>query len=223
MMLRSHAFQLMPHHWHLVLRPNVDGEMSRFLRWVTATHTMRYHAHYHTSGQGHIDQGRCKSFPIQDDEHLLTVCRYVEQNALRAEFVERAEEWRWGSLWRWIPQPEPKPAVRSSWPISRPRGWIERVNRPLTEQELAVVRDSIKRGCPSLSNSRFTRMNASAIDSSLRLAEVSIKSGYPHRSRHISMLFRGRLKVIVNFVNVSSILKDGQPGLPCSKMRQHFF
>ena len=143
-----YSFQLMPNHWHLVMRPNVDGEMSRFLRWVTATHTMRYHAHDHTSGEGHVSQGRFKSFPIQDDEHFLTVCRYVERNALRAEFVPRAEEWRWGSLWRWIQDPEPKPALLSSWPVSRPRGWVERVNQPLTEKELAAVRDSAKRGCP---------------------------------------------------------------------------
>ena len=143
-----YSFQLMPNHWHLVLRPNVDGEMSRFLRWITATHTMRYHAHYHTSGEGHVYQGRFKSFPIQDDEHFLTVCRYVERNALRAELVSRAEEWRWGSLWHWLQNPKPKPAVLSPWPISRPRGWIERVNAPLTEKELAAVRDCAKRGCP---------------------------------------------------------------------------
>jgi len=95
-----------------------------------------------------VSQGRFKSFPIQDDEHFLTVCRYVERNALRAEFVPRAEEWRWGSLWRWIQDPEPKPALLSSWPVSRPRGWVERVNQPLTEKELAAVRDSAKRGCP---------------------------------------------------------------------------
>ena len=41
-----------------------------------------------------------------------------------------------------------EPAVLSSWPISRPRGWIERVNQPLTKKELAAVRDSAKRGCP---------------------------------------------------------------------------
>lgn len=44
--VRLLGYELMPTHWHLVLRPDVDGEMSRFLRWVTATHTMRYHAHY---------------------------------------------------------------------------------------------------------------------------------------------------------------------------------
>ena len=142
------SFQLMPDHWHLVLRPHVDGEMSRFLRWVTATHIMRYHARYHTSGEGHVYQGRYKSFPIQGDEHFLTICRYVERNALQAEFVSQAEEWRWGSLWRWMQKPKPNPALLSSWPIPRPRGWVERVNQPLSEQELSAVRGCIQRGAP---------------------------------------------------------------------------
>ena len=90
------CFQLMPNHWHLVLRPNRDGEMSRFLRWITATHTMRYHAHYHTSGAGHVYQGRFKSFPVQDDAIFLAVCRYVERNAARAGLSRQAENWRWG-------------------------------------------------------------------------------------------------------------------------------
>ena len=46
------GYERMPSHWHLVLCPRVDGEMSRFMKWVSGTHTMRYHAHYHTSGQG---------------------------------------------------------------------------------------------------------------------------------------------------------------------------
>jgi putative transposase len=105
------SFQLMPNHWHLVLRPNRNGAMSDFLRWVTATHTMRYHAHYHNSGQGHVYQGRFKSFPIQDDEHFLKVCRYVERNALRAGLTNRAEAWRWSSLFRWLQRPEPEPKL----------------------------------------------------------------------------------------------------------------
>jgi REP element-mobilizing transposase RayT len=43
-------------------------------------------------------QGRFKSFPVQDDGHFLTVCRYVEANALRAAMVERAEDWPYGGL-----------------------------------------------------------------------------------------------------------------------------
>ncbi len=142
------SYQLMPNHYHLVLRPLVDGEMSRFMGWIGGTHTMRYHAHYHTSGQGHLYQQRYKSFPIQDDEHFLVVCRYVERNALRAGLVERAEDWRWGSLWRWLQKPEPDPKLLAPWPIARLPGWINRVNAALSQSELDAVRLSAQRGRP---------------------------------------------------------------------------
>jgi putative transposase len=138
----------MPNHWHLALHPAQDGRMSQFLRWVTATHTMRYHAHYHTSGEGHVYQGRFKSFPMQDDDHFLTVCRYVERNALRAELVRRAEDWRWGSLWRWLQPTEPFPTLLSPWPIPRRPNWLDRVNEPLTDKELAAIRRCVQRGSP---------------------------------------------------------------------------
>ena len=67
------SYQLMSNHYHLVLRPLVDGEMSRFMGWVSGTHTMCYHAHYHTSGLGHVYQQRYKSFLIQHDEHFYVV------------------------------------------------------------------------------------------------------------------------------------------------------
>ncbi|MGM0490183.1 MAG: transposase, partial [Planctomycetota bacterium] len=47
---------MMPNHDYLVLRPLVDGEMSRFMGWIGGTHAMRYHAHYHTSGMGPVYQ-----------------------------------------------------------------------------------------------------------------------------------------------------------------------
>jgi putative transposase len=59
---------------------------------VTLTHSQRLHAHRHTTGYGHIYQGRFKSFPIEQGEALLGVLRYVERNALRAKLVERAQD-----------------------------------------------------------------------------------------------------------------------------------
>lgn len=163
------SFQLMPNHWHLVLRPGRDGEMSAFVRWITATHTMRYHAHYHTSGAGHVYQGRFKSFPIQDDEHFLTVCRYVERNALRAGLVERAEDWRWGSLWRWLEKPEPEPKLLTGWPIARLPNWTARVNQAMLASELERIRNSAQRGSP-FGDSEWTESTAKrlGIESSLR-------------------------------------------------------
>jgi putative transposase len=46
--LEVFCFTLMPNHWHLVVRPNKDGQMGRLFRWVTGTHTLRHHGHYKT-------------------------------------------------------------------------------------------------------------------------------------------------------------------------------
>ncbi len=146
--IELYSYQLMPNHYHLVLRPLVDGEMCRFMGWVGGTHTMRYHAHYHTSGMGHVYQQRYKSFPIQGDAHFCVVCRYVERNALRAGLEERAEDWRWGSLWRWLQNPEPKPTLLSKWPIPRQPRWVQRVNEALSEKELEAIRRCTQRGRP---------------------------------------------------------------------------
>ena len=83
------SYSLMPNHWHLVVQPIENGELSKFTGWLTLTHTQRWHAHRHSTGQGHVYQGRFKSFPIQDDLHFITVCRYVERNALRANLVSK--------------------------------------------------------------------------------------------------------------------------------------
>src|SRR3989442_8959181 len=93
--MRLLAYCVMPNHWHLVLWPRGEGDLSRFMSWLTLTHTQRWHAFHQSVGTGHLYQGRFKSFVVQADDHLLTVCRYVERNALRAKLVERAEDWRW--------------------------------------------------------------------------------------------------------------------------------
>ncbi len=142
------SYQLMPNHFHLIVRPWVDGEMSRFMGWLVGTHTIRYHVHHDTRGLGHLYQQRYKSFPIQDDDHFLVACRYVERNALRAGLVERAEDWRWGSLWRWMQRKEPEPKLLSPWPIPRPPRWVQRANEPLSQRELDTVRLCAQRGRP---------------------------------------------------------------------------
>ena len=76
------------------------------------------------------------------------LARYVERNALRAELVARAEDWRWSSLWRWRQPAEPAPAWLSAWPLPRLPNGVEKVNEPLTERELAAVRRSAQRGRP---------------------------------------------------------------------------
>ena len=142
------AYCVMPNHWHLVLWPTRDGELTAFVRWLTHTHTMRWHTHYHTGGSGHLYPGRFKAFPIEQDDHLYAVLRYVERNALRANLVGRAEDWRWSSLWRRVRDDRGPDVMLSPWPVPLPGDWLEQVNQPQTEQELAALRRAVARGCP---------------------------------------------------------------------------
>ncbi len=142
------AYCLMPNHWHLVVWPEEDGELSRFIGWLTLTHTQRWHSHRRSAGCGHVYQGRFKSFPIQEDEHFYKVARYVERNALRANLTPKAQAWRWGSLFRWQRNSAEDRRLLAAWPLPRQAGWIDHVNAPQTELELLAVRRSVQRGVP---------------------------------------------------------------------------
>src|SRR5579871_4396877 len=117
------AYCVMPNHWHLVVWPRKDGELSQFVGWLSLTHTQRWHAHRQSAGSGHVYQGRFKSFPIQDNDHFHTVARYVERNPLRAKLVRQAGEWRWGSLYRWLHGSADEKRLLSTWPVPRKAKW----------------------------------------------------------------------------------------------------
>lgn len=148
--LRILGYTVMSNHWHVVVWPRQrqDEQVSEFFRWLTVTHSQRWHAHHGTAGMGHVYQGRFKSFPIAADEHLRTVLRYVERNPLRAGMVDRAEEWRWGSLYRRHAGTEEERALLAEPPISLGRRWSEYVNEPQNEAELEAIRRSVQRGQP---------------------------------------------------------------------------
>ena len=146
--MRILSYSVMPNHWHMVLWPQQDGDLSRFVNWLTLTHTQRWHAHRHSAGSGHLYQGRFKSFIVQRDEYLLTVCCYVERNAVRADLVERAENWRWSSLWRRQFGDFEAQSLLSDWPLERPANWLAKVNTPEREEDLKELRQSVNRSQP---------------------------------------------------------------------------
>ena len=148
--LRILAYAVLSNHWHFVVWPKrgQDHDVSNFFRLLSLTHAQRWHAHHATSGMGHVYQGRFKSFPVATDEHLLSVLRYVERNPLRAGLVERAEDWRFGSLFRRSQGTPEERALLSEPPISLGRSWIAHVNEPQSEAELAALRHSVARGQP---------------------------------------------------------------------------
>ncbi len=81
------GYCLMPNHWHFVIWPREDGELTAFLRWLTHTHAMRWHTHHKTGGTGHLYQGRFKSFPVQS-ESISPSLGDVEAVGARADLVD---------------------------------------------------------------------------------------------------------------------------------------
>ena len=134
--MRVLAFCLMPNHFHLVLWPHEDGDMSRWMHWLLTAHVVRYHKIRGTSGR--VWQGRYKAFPIEQDHHLLTVLRYVERNPVRANLVKSAVDWKWSSL---VHQDNVMSrTLVSESPATKPLGWVQFVNRPQTNKEVEALR-----------------------------------------------------------------------------------
>ena len=139
--VQLYSYQWMTNHWHMVLSPQLDGEMSRFLYWVTMTHTARYHAHYHTTGEGHVYQGRYKSFPIEEDHHFLTACRYVRAKCIDSQHGRTSGRLALGEplelVWRGLGCLELIVAC------PRLPNWLERVNaRDECERRKAIQKES---------------------------------------------------------------------------------
>ncbi len=146
--MRVLAWCVLSNHWHLILWPRRDGELSAFMSWLTMTHAMRYRTSHRTVGYGPLYQGRYKSFVIERDEYFLTAARYVERNPLRAGLVKRAQEWRWSSLWTRRNGTAEQKRILHDWPVDRPANWVQWVNQPQTAAEEAAMRTSIQRSRP---------------------------------------------------------------------------
>jgi putative transposase len=172
--IRFCAYCLMPNHFHLVVWPKTDGQLSRFMQWLGITPAARWacpspHRGCVTGGRGYLYQSRFRSFPIQQDHHSLSVCRYVERNPLRANLVAKAQDWRWSSLWTRPDRRSTIGVLLSPWPVAMPPRWTTMVNQVQNEKELAALHRARDRGQP-YGQDRWVQKTASAlgIESSLR-------------------------------------------------------
>jgi putative transposase len=164
---------VMLNRWHLVLRPREDGDLSRFTGWLTLTHTQRWHAHRHTTGSGHLYQGkfpltrgaakaasrtrqggigresRVQSSPGSERPSFSDPLPLRGAQPLRAGLIERAEQWAWSSLsarLQEIPTHE-RPGLSDS-PIDPPSDSLDVVNQPQSPQREEAIRTSMARRGP---------------------------------------------------------------------------
>jgi putative transposase len=143
--MRLCGYCLMSNHWHLVLWPRADGDLSSFMKWLTGTHSHRWHAAHGTTGIGHLYQGRYKSFPVQGSLYYLMLMRYVENNPKRAELVNSCRQWEWSSLA--IRTGGSKPIPLSDGPTRLPDNWLKLVEG-IDETPTEEIQTCIHRGRP---------------------------------------------------------------------------
>lgn len=156
--MRILAYVLMPNHWHLLLYPRNDGDLSTCMRWLGTAHTRRYHAQTETVGHGHLYQGRYKSFLVEDDFHLLTVLKYIERNPIRAKLTQAAENWRWGSACRRTQGTAKEKMLLADSPVPLPRSYRSWINEPEPSEALSEIRHAIVKSIPYGTGSWRERM-----------------------------------------------------------------
>jgi len=176
-------YAIMRNHFHLIVQPSIERQLSRFMHWLTTTHTQRWHATHGTAGTGSLYQGRFKALPIQSDRHFLAVVRYVHRNPVRAGLVGRAEQWRWSGAWRIANNRHNR--YLAPWPVTRPVTWFEWVNEMPSEAELSDIREAITRSAP-FGDTEWARATAAQ----LGILHTGRRGGRPsHRENDSRPLF----------------------------------
>jgi putative transposase len=137
---------VMRNHFHLVLWPEFGVQLPAYMMWLMNAQIRRLQKRHGTVGLGHVYQDRYRNFLVEGDAHLYRVLRYVEANPLRASIVKRAEDYRWSSLSHRL-TPDGREYL-SEWPVPRPSNWTSYVNEGIAMDELAGLRQSVRRSTP---------------------------------------------------------------------------
>ncbi len=116
--LEVYGYCLMPNHWHLLLSCRESAMISRALKWLGATHAIRWRKRSESIGRGAVYQSRYRCHAVRANQIFLVVARYIERNPVRAGLCKQPKDWRWSSLGQ-----SGKTIPITTWPMSKPVDW----------------------------------------------------------------------------------------------------
>ncbi len=151
--IRLYSYSLMTNHVHHVLVPPTTKAASCCLHDLHGLYADYFNGKY--GHDGHLWQERFYAC-VLDDSHLWNAVRYVEQNAVRAGLVERAEDYRWSSARAhcgYILDPLLDPEFPPTGLISDWRAWL---SDELSTEALEEIRTATRKGVPC-ANEEFIR------------------------------------------------------------------
>lgn len=129
-----HAYCLMDNHYHLIIE-TPEGNLSKGMRQLNGVYTQAFNRRHERIG--HVFQGRYKAVIVEKESHLLSLCRYVVLNPVRAGIVNKPERWVWSSYRATIGVAKRPAFLKTEWILSQFDGKrseaVEKYKRFVTE------------------------------------------------------------------------------------------
>jgi putative transposase len=139
--IRLLEYCVMPNHWHLLVWPETDDQLSAYMRWITGVHGQRWRLVRGEPGRGAVYQGRFRWVPVQDDAHYEVAREYIRQNPVRARLVGDPGDWPWSSCASGSARRGRRPRL-SRGPLSSP---LVKHERAVDAVALEQMRESLRR------------------------------------------------------------------------------
>lgn len=173
----------MTNHAHLLITPAEKGQVGRMMQALGRAYVRYVNDRYHRTGT--LWEGRYKSGPVQDDEHLLRCHRYIELNPVRAGMVAAPADHPWSSyaanaLGRNDPLLTPHPRYLCLGPDapSRHAAYREWISAAVPQEETDMIRKRLQRQ-HALGTDRFR----TTIETQLKRRVGPAKLGRPPKQR----------------------------------------
>ena len=96
--LAIHAYVLMTNHFHLLVTPHQQQSIGKVIQSVGRRYVQYFNFCYGRTGT--LWEGRYRATLIDTEAYLLTCCRYIELNPVRANMVTDPAEYPWSSYRR---------------------------------------------------------------------------------------------------------------------------
>jgi REP element-mobilizing transposase RayT len=106
-----HGYVLMSNHYHLLIE-TIQENLSKFMKHINASYAIYFNKKYKRSG--HLWQGRFKSWYVTDEAYLYALISYIHNNPVKANIVNKIEEYRYSSHPAFIEAVEPIACLKKS-------------------------------------------------------------------------------------------------------------
>ena len=94
------AYCLMDNHVHLLI--HAEHDLDRIMKRIMCSYVFYFNTKYERTG--HLFQDRYKSEPVEDEQYLLAIVRYIHNNPVKAGISTR-EDYPWSSWHEYVGRP----------------------------------------------------------------------------------------------------------------------